>query len=423
MDIGAVLPVFLEGIRPVALTDAARDGRVLEARVTAMLTSTLARLSIGGQAIDVATPQPLPIGAMLTLKAEREGGELRLITQGPIRAPAAAGQPGAPASEPLPDILTQPVKTVLAKMQALVLNAMLGDASTTGTPSLATDLPELAAVIGSDARTQPTSDAARTGLGKPVIRSDLLQPLLEAFRDNTAETDPLRAAALPRIESGATLAQMLLAAQNVAGDTAPAAEADNARAAAQPQPQPDKAGPHAATASQAREELRDIAGASDTLRGAAATRPGAAPVHAGADLTGAPARTAQPMHFTIELPFAFPASPAPLRLEVTRDDGEDAAEETAAPRPPSWTVRFVADTGRLGVIHAAITLAGDRVGVRLWAEQTGTATLFNQNAPRLQEALIASDVRLETLTIAEGRPAEPGRAQADSPASGTERRI
>jgi hypothetical protein len=168
--------------------------------------------------------------------------------------------------------------------------------------------------------------------------------------------------------------------------------------------------------------VRDIAAASDTLRGATATRANAPPVHAGGDVTGSPARTTQPAHFTIELPFAFPASPAPLRLEVTRDDGEDETEEAAAPRPPSWTVRFAADAGRLGMIHAAITLAGGQVGVRLWAEQSGTAALFNQAAPRLQEALVASDVPLETLTIAEGRPAEPASAESAG-VSRSERRI
>jgi hypothetical protein len=99
MDIGAVLPVFLEGVRPVALTDAAREGRLLEARVTAMLSSTLARLSIAGQAIDVATPQPLPVGATLTLKAEREGSELRLITRArSARLPRPGNRALLPAS-------------------------------------------------------------------------------------------------------------------------------------------------------------------------------------------------------------------------------------------------------------------------------------------------------------------------------------
>ena len=398
MDIGAVLPVFLEGVRPVALTDAAREGRLLEARVTAMLTSTLARLSIAGQAIDVATPQPLPVGATLTLKAEREGGELRLITQGPIRAPAATGQPSAAASEPIPDILTQPVKTVLAKVQAMALDAMLGETPATGAPSLATDLPELEAVIRADPGMQSATDAARNGLQKPGIRPDLLQPLLEAFR--AAEIDPLRPATSASVETSST----------------PAAEADADATRAAIPAQTDKAAPRAETLTLAREDVRD-APTSDALRGGSATRASAAPVHAGTDLTGSPARTAEPAHFTIALPFAFPASPAPLRLEVTRDDGEDETEETVAPRPPSWTVRFAADAGHLGKIHAAITLAGGQVGVRLWAEQSGTAALFNQNAPQLQEALAASDVPLETLTIAEGRPAEAAAA------FGSERRI
>jgi hypothetical protein len=113
-----------------------------------------------------------------------------------------------------------------------------------------------------------------------------------------------------------------------------------------------------------------------------------------------------PVHFSVEIPLHFPGHPAPLHLEVEHDQEPAGEDEDGAPRPPSWTIRFAAEAGALGMVHAAITMVDERIGVQLWAERGQTAALFQESAPDLQEALTASDVKLEALTIAEGRPTE-----------------
>ncbi len=332
MDVGAVLPVFLEGVRPVALSDAAREGRILEARVTAMLTNTLARLAIGGETINVATPKPLPVGAMLTLKAERQGGELRLITQGPIRVPVEQLPTAVGGAQALPDVLIEPVNTLLAKVQALAVEAMLAEQPA---QRAAAPPPDLAALLNAPPETRPGRHTP------PGVTGDTGPP-----------------------------AEMLAAALDAASDAAPGS--DKVRGDA-PLARPEITSPHAAAA----------------------------------DLAGGAARSDRAIHFNIDLPIAFPGHPGPLRLEVERDDGEADGDDHDSPRAPSWTIRFAAEAGRLGMIHAAIALISGQVGVQLWAERAEAAALFNESAPQLKDALRASDLRLEALTIAEGRPSRP----------------
>src|SRR5882672_11805132 len=84
MPITPILPVALDALQAVALGDGLRDGRILEVKVTAVLSNTLARLEIDGQPLVVRMTKPLPVGVALTVKVEREAGQLRLLVQGPI---------------------------------------------------------------------------------------------------------------------------------------------------------------------------------------------------------------------------------------------------------------------------------------------------------------------------------------------------
>ena len=104
MPITPILPVTLDALRAIALGDGLREGRILEARVTAVLSNTLARIEIDGQPLMVTMTKPLPVGVALTLKVEREAGELKLIAQGPARdmpeAPIPATAPTPPHAPP-----------------------------------------------------------------------------------------------------------------------------------------------------------------------------------------------------------------------------------------------------------------------------------------------------------------------------------
>lgn len=506
MDIGAVLPVSLEGVKALSLNDAAREGRILEARVTAMVSATLARLAIEGQSLDVSTPRPLPVGTMLTVKAEHADGALRLITQGPVRAPETA-LPAAAQGQAMPGALLEPVKAVLAKVQALAFEASLAG---TPAPAAAGTAPETRAPAPAAPQTGASAEAPRAASPMPLPG---FPPSAASPAAPPTATPPTGASAQaartaspkppPSIPPGAASsaalaasmpqasASLVLPAADDAAAQAPAqpvspASAQQAEAQARPSSSasaaaanrsaqelglvlasfgekretahlapilaerafiaaiaPDEAAAFAAPATVSREEARSPAAAGLTQQApgqrAAATpaemqalapgqaapeareaRPGgmalsdALAAYAAPDTTASQARAERAASTVIQLPLHFPGNPMPLRLEVEHDEGEPEPEAGEAPRAPSWTIRFAAEAGALGMVHAAITYASERIGVRLWAERGETAALFNQSAVQLQDALQASDLRLETLAIAEGRPAER-RAAAGEP--------
>lgn len=148
----------------------------------------------------------------------------------------------------------------------------------------------------------------------------------------------------------------------------------------------------------------------------------AQPQAAASDMSVAQARTERAaVHFSFDIPLYFPGNPQPLRLEVSRDDGE-GEERDGENKPRSWTIRFAAEAGPLGMIHAAITQTGDQIGVQLWAERGETAALFKDSARQLQDSLEASNLKLEALKIAEGRPEERDASDAGRPPEQTSRK-
>ena len=135
--------------------------------------------------------------------------------------------------------------------------------------------------------------------------------------------------------------------------------------------------------------------------------PQSAQVHGSSAMHGSQARIEQTSAFTIEIPIYLPGNNAPLHLHVTQHE-EPAKQNDDEPRSPYWTVRFAAEAGRLGMVHAAISLIEGHIGVQLWAEQEGTADAFKQNAFQLRDALHASDLKLDGLNITQGGPLETG---------------
>jgi Flagellar hook-length control protein FliK len=434
MEVTAVVPVSLERLQALSLNDAAREGHILEAKVEAMLNSNLARIAVAGHSLNVATPRPLPVGAYLTLRAEHDGGQLRLVTQGPIRG----GEMSAPpAVQGPPPNLLDPVKAVLSKIQAMTVEATLaqgapGSAPAAGqggaTPAPATAVlpqapagaPPQVAQLGSmlaeqalaealmpenprptaTATPPPAQQSSQTGMPPAGGGAALLAELLET--KPPAQTAPL----VPILAERALVQALRPEGTPVTGPSVPPGVAQ-AQAAAVPAGLPHQAGlvpgtpsGHpvalaAALAAEASEARAQNTALSDALAAYAAT-----------DTSPAATRAERlPVLFSFEIPLYFPGNQAPLRLEVEHDQHRE--DEDGKPLPPSWTIRFDAEAGPLGMIHAAITQVDERIGVQLWAERGQTAALFQDSAGELQTALVASNLKLEALTIAEGKPAEP----------------
>jgi len=90
----AIDPVTLNALtqtRSLSLIDTLREGQTVEAKVSAVVSQTLARLLIGQQTLDVATSQALTLGSTLVLKAEKSADGLKLVVQNPQQALAQTG--------------------------------------------------------------------------------------------------------------------------------------------------------------------------------------------------------------------------------------------------------------------------------------------------------------------------------------------
>jgi hypothetical protein len=242
----------------------------------------------------------------------------------------------------------------------------------------------------------------------------LLAQILEP-RPAAPQTAPLGPMLAERALTQAVLPGQVLPGQVLPGQLAPGMPAPSAEARAQLAaaglPHQQALGPGtaadaakaaaAASAANASEARAASAGLSEALAAYSAPETSAAQIRA----------ERAPVHFAVEIPVFFPGNPTPLRIEVEHDRPEPGEEGDEAPRPPSWTIRFAAEAGALGMVHAAITQVDERIGVQLWAERGTTAALFQSSAGELQNALAASDLRIEALSIAEGRPAEKKPAE------------
>lgn len=119
----AVTPAVLASRAIEQLRDL-REGEIVEARVLAVLSKGLVRLTLQGVTLDVDTPIELLAGLKLRVTVEARDGALRLILKevsGPpvqTPAPATAGPtpPPAPGTQTLPRLVTTPPATDLSAL-------------------------------------------------------------------------------------------------------------------------------------------------------------------------------------------------------------------------------------------------------------------------------------------------------------------
>ncbi|MDK9697382.1 MAG: flagellar hook-length control protein FliK, partial [Siculibacillus sp.] len=107
--------------------------------------------------------------------------------------------------------------------------------------------------------------------------------------------------------------------------------------------------------------------------------------------------------WTAEMPIAAPQGTGVVQMTVERDGGRARAEGGKA--PTAWRVRFSLDVEPLGPIHARIGLSGERLSIGLWAERPDAAARLGGDVGRLQGALEAAAIPVESIHLATGRPA------------------
>jgi hypothetical protein len=106
--------------------------------------------------------------------------------------------------------------------------------------------------------------------------------------------------------------------------------------------------------------------------------------------------------WTAELPLATTGGTGVVQMTVERDGGRERGAAAAAKQ--AWRVRFSMDVEPLGPVHAQIGLSGEKLSIGLWAERPDAAARLGGDVGRLQGALEAAAIPVESIHLATGRP-------------------
>jgi hypothetical protein len=119
-----------------------------------------------------------------------------------------------------------------------------------------------------------------------------------------------------------------------------------------------------------------------------------------------PMESAAQRQWTAEMPIATAAGTGVVQMSVERDGGRKRGDGSAP--APAWRIRFSLDVEPLGPIHAQIGFSGDRLAIGLWAERPDAAARLGADVGRLEGALEAAAIPVESIHLATGRPTAGG---------------
>ncbi|MEM8877555.1 MAG: flagellar hook-length control protein FliK [Pseudomonadota bacterium] len=119
----------------------------------------------------------------------------------------------------------------------------------------------------------------------------------------------------------------------------------------------------------------------------------------------------KPTEWQLDIPLRHGDRDATLGLTISRDAPRRDAD---ADQDSTWRVRLAIELEHAGPIHALIHLVGGRVQVGLWAEKDHTAQRLKRDAPALRDLLQSSALEVEEISIDQGVPPPPGKAQSAS---------
>jgi hypothetical protein len=112
--------------------------------------------------------------------------------------------------------------------------------------------------------------------------------------------------------------------------------------------------------------------------------------------------------WNFEIPFSIPAGTAVAQFEIARDGAGSKADAVK----PVWRARFSLDVEPAGPVHASISLTGDRMSVRMWAERPATVTQLRAGMSRLSQALSRAELQPGDIVVRHGAPAQQAPAPA-----------
>jgi len=120
-----------------------------------------------------------------------------------------------------------------------------------------------------------------------------------------------------------------------------------------------------------------------------------------AQTEGAPA--SQPL--SLEIPLRMGQETLPLFMHIEQDWYQKQEEKRrSAGKVRQWQVSLSFDLPGLGPFHAQVTVRGDQVGARLWAERETSSQKIQSHLSRLQERLTREGVEVTRLEVHTGAP-------------------
>jgi len=405
-------------------------GSLLATRLDAVLGTTLAQHPVlldGARGHPVTQPASFPHGQDTTIRrgtGERGQGAVRAgqagtsqVGQGATPGASTPGQGQASART----ILSEPARTILA----LLLSGMDGKTAVQGRqPLVSLPIPPSApapAAHGTPAPDGPDAVSATPGQSaQPGTAAARAAPSAGPMPSPPAASGGQSAGSPPAIAGQTAAARALLpqapanlvpalasALQRVLGQSGMFYESHLAQmafgqrspteVAREPQARLDPSAPQMVRASA---EGGAPASGSAPASTTSPQTPGAAAQPAANPLPGMAPDAAPLVRQQLEVlanqAFTWQGeawSGAPLQWEVQRRAPEDPASETLA----TWATRLVLQLPRLGAVEARLTLAGDRLVLRLGAPDS--ALLLQQHLDVLREHLERQGLQLTDTTV------------------------
>ncbi len=385
-----------------------RVGQVLEALVVRVDGPARAWLRVGAAEVPVRTHAPLTPGAHLTL---RVASTRPALTLEPVR-PAAPEAGRAPEAATVPTAwrLALPRQRPLAEALGRALAASRGGAA--ALRQAAEPLQALAVRLPVPATlTRPEELAAAVAASGLFLEARLARG--EAPPPGDLKLALARAAAALRAAAGEPPAARAATSKpdpsrRDAGEAGPARVTEGQEAPPAPAPR----GTEAARQDRAAPRTPFPAGGGVPAREAADAAEAALARITARQLESLPRGGDEAPRWSLELPVRLADGRlAGLHLRI----GDERGRRGRSGDGRRWQVRLALDLPDGASVHAAVALAGRRVGVRLLTPNAVLARALAEGLPRLAEALRRGGLEPGVLESRAGRPAadeDPARLQA-----------
>lgn len=376
--------------------------QMVSARVMGPPANGMTPLQVGNQTVHVVLPTPVPPGATLTLQAQGQGSEQRLVIlhQVPPSTQTAVLQTQPPITLTPEAQYAAASKAVVTQM---VQSSVARQDSMTGLTTALTSTVGQAALPEAVVRASQAVLATRLPLAAPGLGGAELQ---RAVMSSGVFQEAMLAAGMPPRTNADVKTALLALRQALVGWLGNAA-------VGVPQPHPGRAAPPVrGTAPRVTpvvplpidtdQPVEEVGKVLLDRTEAALSR---LRLHQHASLPDAH-NHAQPhtrSEWMLELPVMVGTYQTMMQLQIHRDGHKGDAYEAGR----GWQMRFAMDLPIMGEVGAQVNLRGGVTSVLLWAALPETAALLDGELPELSRALIEAGLKPSAVHCRQGEPQAP----------------